>query len=164
MSGNAFIDPAERALRKLGPIPIRVIVWIKWHPVHPVVRVRIGKWPAIVRPVLHMDKLVGRMIVVIRRDHPTVVARLKWTAPDFGRVTDVVALIYDHPLFIGSSQKIKAFRVPDPGGYEFPVFPVQVIAIDCAPDGIASGVGWIRIGGRRNIDIKLMIRTDRDVL
>src|ERR1700737_4312113 len=87
----------------------------------------------------------------------------KGTLRILGPITNIVALVDDCPQVIGSGPEIKTFGVSNSGRNKPSVFPVKVVTINRGPDGIAPGIGRIRIGCRGYVDVKLLIRADSDV-
>src|ERR1700722_12262589 len=100
MGLDAFVDSGKRTLREMGPITIGRIVRIKRHMIQSLVRIRVGKWPAVIPALFHMNELVGRMIIDIRLYRSTVVA--PWVVTLFAAEweKDVVALVYHCPQLI----------------------------------------------------------------
>src|SRR6202022_3758176 len=161
---NSFINGPERIGWKTAPVRIGFEIRIERHVVQSLVRIRIRERPSIIRTFSDLDEFVRRMIVDVGLQHSAIIALLT-SIPSISKwVTDVVAFIYDGPQFARSWDERQAFGIPDTACKDLEIFSIEVASIDRGSHRIAPGVRRVRICRRRDIQIQLLIWSDRDVL
>src|SRR5208282_4021720 len=113
MSLDPFVDARKHFLWIPAPVRACFIVWSEWHIVATIrsVRLRIGKRPAIIRSLLHVDQFVRRMIINVGGNQLSIIDRTA-VAPTVPKgVANVVQFVDCRPELVCPRNEIQPFRV-----------------------------------------------------